>query len=177
MFVYINNGKLIALHKDAEQFRVFVETLMGINVYVADGLCNYKAAGLDIAAALSDYDSDRKEVVIYINSKLLNGPKELYNAVCLHELGHVFNGHISDAMRDRVLIDKRLTIKLELEADAWAVAHGADAKVLRDYLKDVRDAVIDTVGKEVYEQLFETYETVRMFHTELDKRITALSKQ
>lgn len=174
---HTNTDELITLHKDAEQSRVFVETLMGINVYVADGLCNYKAAGLDIAAALSDYDSDRKEVVIYINSKLLNGPKELYNAVCLHELGHVFNGHVSDAMRDRVLIDKRLTIKLELEADAWAVAHGADAKVLRDYLKDVRDAVIDTVGKEVYEQLFETYETVRIFHTELDKRIAALSKQ
>ena len=55
MAVYINNGKLIALHKDAEQSRVFVETLMGINVYVADGLCNYKAAGLDIAAALSSF--------------------------------------------------------------------------------------------------------------------------
>lgn len=174
---YIDNEKLIALHKDAEQSRVFVETLMGINVYVADGLCNYKAAGMDIATAVTDYDPDRKEVIIYVNSKLVNGSKELYKAICLHELGHVFNGHISDAMRDRVLIDKRLTIKLELEADAWAVAHGADAKVLRDYLKDVRDTMIDTVGKEVYEQLLETHETARIFHTELDKRIAALSKQ
>ena len=79
-------------------------------------------------------------------------------------------------MQDRALIDKHLKIELELEADAWAVKHGADAKVLRDYLKDVRDAVINAVGKENYDRLFETYATTRIFHAGFKARIAALSK-
>lgn len=154
--------------------RVYVETIMGIDVYVADDFCNYRAGGIDVAIGTADYDYDRDEVAIYVNSKILNGPKELYTAVCLHELGHIFNGHLSDAVQDRVLIDKHLRIDLELEADAWAVAHGADAQVLCDYIKDARDITINAVGKEAYDQLLELSETVRIFHTGFDERITAL---
>ena len=157
--------------------RVCVETIMGVNVYINDDFCKYNACYLDIAIAVADYDTVRKETCIYVNNKLLNGPKELYNAVCLHELGHIYNGHLSKAVQDRALLDKHLKVELELEADAWAVEHGADAKVLRDYLKDARDAVINAVGKENYDRLFETYETTRIFHSGFDERIAALSKQ
>lgn len=172
MASYIDNEKIIALHKDAEQNRVFVETLMGINIYVADELCNYIVGGMDIATAVTDYDPDQKKVIIYVNSKLVNGSKELYDAICLHELGHIFSGHLNEAAQDCLLVKDRL----ELEADAWAVAHGADAQVLCDYLKDVRDLDISLIGEERYNELLETNEAVKMLDENRKVRIAALSK-
>lgn len=164
MAIYVNNEELTNLRDRVAQNRVYVETIMGIDVYVADEYCNY------LASAAADYDDDRK--VIYINSKLLNGSKKLYDAACRHELGHIFCGHLSADMKDCVIIDNNL----ELEADAWAVAHGADAKVLRDYLEDVHELQVNMIGKELYNQLVETNETVRMVDAQFNERIAALSK-
>lgn len=170
MAICINNEELTNLRDRVAQNRVYVETIMGIDVYVAEFICNYLAGALDIASAAADCDDDRK--VIYINSKLLNGSKKLYDAACRHELGHIFCGHVSADMKDCVIIDNNL----ELEADAWAVAHGADAKVLRDYLEDVYELQVDIIGKELYNQLVETNETMRMVDAQFNERIAALSK-
>lgn len=170
MDICITNEELTNIRDRVAQNRVYVETIMGIDVYVADEFCNYIAGNVDIASAAADYDGDRK--VIYINSKLLNGSKKLYDATCRHELGHIFCGHLSADMEDCVIIDNNL----ELEADAWAVAHGADAKVLRDYLEDAYELLVDMIGKEFYNKLVETSEAVKMTDNQLKVRIAALSK-
>ena len=170
MAICITNEELINIRDRVAQNRVYVETIMGIDVYVADEYCNHIAGGVDIASAIVDCDDD--QTVIYINSKLLNGSKKLYDAACRHELGHIFCGHLSADMKNCVVIDNNQ----ELEADAWAVAHGADAKVLRDYLEYVYELHIDMIGKELYNQLVETNETIRMIDAQFNERIAALSK-
>lgn len=174
MAVYINNDEIITLHKNAEQNRVFVETLMGINVYVEDEICDYVMGDMNVASAVTDYDPDQKKVVIYVNSKLVNGSKKLYDAIRLHELGHIFSGHLStDNTRETcVLINDRI----ELEADAWAVAHGADAESLCDYLKNIQDLEINFFCEERYQQLVEINEAVKMAGHQLKVRIAALYK-
>lgn len=166
-----NNEELNNVRNAAVKNRVYVETLMGIDVYVADDVCNYVTGGMDVASAVADCDDDQNKV-IYVNSKLLNGSKELYNAICRHELGHIFSGHLNSEMKDCVIIDNNL----ELEADAWAVKHGANAQILRDHLKSAYDLQINMVGEELYKQLVETNETVKMIDEQLKARIVALSK-
>lgn len=180
----IYNDELITLYKNAEQNRVFVETLMGFDVYVADEFCNYVMGGTNVASAVTAYDTVQKKMAIYVNSKLVNGSKKLYDAICLHELGHIFSGHLhaddqlsnDDHSRDDaqgcVLIDDRI----ELEADAWAVEHGADAEALCDYLKNILELKIFLIGEEYYKQLLETNEAVKMADNQLKVRIAALSK-
>lgn len=172
MTSYTDNEELFTLYKNTEKDRIFVETLMGTDIYIADEFCNYLVGGMDVGTAFTCCDRERKKTFIYINHKLLSGPKEFYEAVCLHELGHIFSGHLHDEAQYGLFIDDRQ----ELEADAWAVAHGADAKVLRDYLEDFYELQIDAVGKELYNQLVETNESVKMVDNQLKVRIAALSK-
>lgn len=64
---------------------------------------------------------------VFIETELaLRLSDEEYHAVFLHEEGHAACGHI-----ERLMAGEALGVHLELEADRYAIKHGADPKALR----------------------------------------------
>lgn len=150
--------------------REFFDVIDGVNIYVADGYCNIFMQGAKVPAAFADREADGSKVV-YINSITAKQvDTDLRQAIVLHECGHIACGHI-DRCGDELIID----VDLELEADAYAVAHGAKASVLKDTINAIRQMQIDAVGVEAYEAILRVDEGARAVDDMYLTRMAALN--
>lgn len=151
--------------------REFFDVINGVKIYIADGYCNLFMRGVELPAAFADREADGSKV-IYVNS--ITAKKvdaELRQAVILHEYGHIACGHI-DRYGDELVID----VAVELEADAYAVAHGAKASVLKDFIDGARQMQINAVGGvDRYEAILRTDEGARVVDDIYLTRMAALA--